>query len=83
MRERNSFRLGFVAVSLCSLIAACTSAVTSTPPPQDSGVHVLEIRDDGERCFEMHSAKDGTDGAETNSTTVCPFVDFRPKPDGR
>lgn len=81
MRKRDSFRLVFVALTYCVLNIACTPAVLSTTPPQSSDGHVLEIQDEGARCFEMSSGN-GTDGAENHSTTVCPFIDLRPKPDG-
>ena len=82
MRKRDNFRLIVVAVSYCVLNVACTPAVISSTPPQSNDGHALEIRNRGERCFEMGSTKDRTDGAENQSTTVCPFIDLRPKPDG-
>lgn len=71
----------FAIVSLCALNAACSSPAPSPQDTQGTNGYVLEIKDKGARCFEMSSGNE-TDGAENHSTTVCPFIDLRPKLDG-
>ena len=78
----DGFKSVFAIVSLCALNAACSTPAHSPQDTQGTNGHVLEIKDEGARCFEMYSGK-GTDGAKNQSTTVCPFVDLRRKSDER
>tara|TARA_R110002049_G_scaffold308150_1_gene511111 strand:+ start:7385 stop:7561 length:177 start_codon:yes stop_codon:yes gene_type:complete len=53
MRKRDSFRLIVVVVSYAVLNVACTPTVLSTPPPQSSDGHALEIQDRGTYGIEL------------------------------